>query len=69
MEGRERYPVNVRHAREFRENLPALERVLVKTPMGAYVPLGQLAEISLTTRAMIRDQDAQLAGYVRAWVR
>lgn len=65
VEGRERYPVNVRYAREFRENLPALERVLVKTPMGAYVPLGQLAEITLTTGpAMIRDEDAQLAGYV-----
>src|SRR4030095_6338343 len=34
VEGRERYPVNVRYAREFRESLPALERVLVKTPMG-----------------------------------
>ena len=65
VEGRERYPVNVRYAREFRENLPALERVLVKTPMGASVPLGQLAGISTTTGpAMIRDEDGQLAGYV-----
>jgi Cu(I)/Ag(I) efflux system membrane protein CusA/SilA len=65
VEGRERYPVNVRYAREFRENIPALERVLVKTPMGASVPLAQLAEISLTTGpAMVRDEDAQLAGYV-----
>jgi copper/silver efflux system protein len=65
IEGRERYPVNVRYARDFRENLPALERVLVKTPMGAHVPLGQLAEIVLTPGpAMIRDEDAQLAGYV-----
>ncbi len=65
VEGRERYPVNVRYAREFRESLPALERVLIKTPMGAYVPLGQLAEITLTTGpAMVRDEDGQLAGYV-----
>jgi Cu(I)/Ag(I) efflux system membrane protein CusA/SilA len=65
VEGRQRYPVNVRYAREFRENLPALERVLVRTPMGANVPLGQLAEVSLTTGpAMVRDEDAQLAGYV-----
>ena len=50
---------------EFRENLGALERVLVKTPMGAQVPLGQLADIALTTGpAMIRDENAQLAGYV-----
>ena len=65
VEGRERYPVNVRYAREFRESLPALERVLVKTPRGARVPLGQLAEIVLTPGpAMVRDEDAQLAGYV-----
>jgi len=65
VEGRERYPVNVRYAREFRESLPALERVLVQTPTGARVPLGQLAEIVLTPGpAMIRDEDAQLAGYV-----
>jgi Cu(I)/Ag(I) efflux system membrane protein CusA/SilA len=65
VEGRERYPVNVRYAREYRENLPALERVLVKTSAGANVPLGQLAHVTLTTGpAMVRDEDAQLAGYV-----
>jgi Cu(I)/Ag(I) efflux system membrane protein CusA/SilA len=65
IEGRERYPVNVRYARDFRDSVPALERVLVKTPMGANVPLGQLASIELTTGpAMVRDEDAQLAGYV-----
>jgi Cu(I)/Ag(I) efflux system membrane protein CusA/SilA len=65
IEGRERYPVNVRYAREFRDTLPALERVLVKTPMGAQIPLGQLAEVSMTTGpAMIRDENGQLAGYV-----
>ena len=65
IEGRERYPVNVRYQRDFRESLPDLERVLVKTPMGEQVPLGQLAEITLTPGpAMIRDENAQLAGYV-----
>ena len=65
VEGRERYPVNVRYARNFRESMPALERVLVKTPMGANIPLGQLANIELTTGpAMVRDEDGQLAGYV-----
>ncbi|MEQ1760655.1 MAG: CusA/CzcA family heavy metal efflux RND transporter, partial [Vicinamibacterales bacterium] len=64
-EGRERYPVNVRYARDFRESIPALERVLVKTPAGANIPLGQLATIELTTGpAMVRDEDGQLAGYV-----
>jgi Cu(I)/Ag(I) efflux system membrane protein CusA/SilA len=65
VEGRERYPVNVRYQRAFRDDLPALGRVLVKAPRGAQVPLGQLAEISLSTGpAMIRDEDGQLAGYV-----
>ena len=65
IEGRERYPVNVRYARKFREDLPAIERVLVRTPMGSHVPLGQLAEIRFTPGpAMIRDEDGQLAGYV-----
>ncbi len=65
IEGRERYPVNVRYDRDFREDIPGLERILVKTAMGSQVPLGQLAEITLTTGpAMIRDEDGQLAGYV-----
>ena len=65
IEGRERYPVNVRYNRDFREDIPGLERVLVRTPMGAQVPLGQLAAITLTPGpAMVRDEDGQLAGYV-----
>ena len=65
IEGRERYPVNVRYDRDFREDISGLERVLVKTPMGSHVPLGQLATITLTQGpAMIRDEDSQLAGYV-----
>ncbi|MEE8131206.1 MAG: CusA/CzcA family heavy metal efflux RND transporter, partial [Vicinamibacterales bacterium] len=65
IEGRERYPVNVRYARSFREDLPAIERVLVRTPMGSQIPLGQLADVRFTPGpAMIRDEDGQLAGYV-----
>lgn len=65
IEGRERYPVNVRYASDFRQSIPDLERIFIKTPAGAQIPLGQLAEISLTTGpAMIRDENAQLAGYV-----
>ncbi len=65
IEGRERYPVNVRYERNFRESVPNLERVLVKSPSGAQIPLGQLAKIALTTGpAMIRDENAHLAGYV-----
>jgi copper/silver efflux system protein len=65
IEGRERYPVNVRYATGFRDSLPDLERVLVKTPTGAHVPLAQLANVTLTPGpAMIRDEGGQLAGYV-----
>jgi Cu(I)/Ag(I) efflux system membrane protein CusA/SilA len=65
IEGRERYPVNVRYEQGFRDTLPDLERVLVKTSTGAQIPLAQLAEITLTPGpAMIRDENGQLAGYV-----
>jgi Cu(I)/Ag(I) efflux system membrane protein CusA/SilA len=65
IEGRERYPVNVRYERGLRDSLPALQRVLVKTPSGAQIPLGQLAQITLTPGpAMVRDENGQLAGYV-----
>jgi Cu(I)/Ag(I) efflux system membrane protein CusA/SilA len=65
IEGRERYPVNVRYEQGFRASLPDLQRVLVRTPAGAQIPLAQLAQITLTTGpAMIRDENGQLAGYV-----
>jgi len=65
VEGRERYPVSVRYAREFRDDPERLKRVLIPTINGAQIPLGQLAELRLATGpAMIRDEDGQLAGYV-----
>ena len=65
VEGRERYPVSVRYARELRDDPEKLKRVLIPTMNGAQVPLGQLAEIRLTSGpAMIRDEDGQLAGYI-----
>jgi Cu(I)/Ag(I) efflux system membrane protein CusA/SilA len=65
VEGRERYAVNVRYERDYRGDIAALERVLVPTPSGAQVPLGQLAHVVLTPGpAMIRDEGGQLAGYV-----
>src|SRR5579862_8482826 len=65
VEGRERYPVNVRYGREFRENVNGLRRVLVPTPSGAQVPMAQLADIRLLEGpSMIRDENGQLAGYV-----
>src|SRR5262249_9226633 len=65
VEGRERYPVNVRYGREFRQNVDRLRRVLVPTPSGAQVPMAQLADIRrLEGPSMIRDENGRLAGYV-----
>jgi Cu(I)/Ag(I) efflux system membrane protein CusA/SilA len=47
VEGLERYPVNLRYSRELRDNLTMLRRVLVPTPIGAQVPLSQLAELEI----------------------
>jgi len=65
VEGRERYPVNVRYLRDYRTDLDALSRVLVSTPSGAQVPIGQLADIGFKTGpGMIRDENGRLSGYV-----
>jgi len=47
VEGLERYPINVRYPRELRDNVGKLSEVLVPTPTGAQVPLGQLAELHI----------------------
>ncbi len=65
IEGRERYPINVRYSRDFRDNIPALERVLIPTPSGAQIPVSEVASITFSRGpALIRDEDAQLTGYV-----
>ena len=65
VEGRARYPVNVRYPRELRDDLDALARVLVVTPSGAQVPLGQIATLRLARGpSMIRNENGLLAGYV-----
>ena len=65
VEGRERYPINVRYDRDFRDNPDELRRVLIGTPAGAQVPLEQVAKVSFSRGpAMIRDEDGALTGYV-----
>ncbi len=65
VEGRERYPVNVRYAREFRDNLEALKRVIVPTAAGSHIPLADLADIKIVEGpAMVRNENGQLVGYV-----
>jgi Cu(I)/Ag(I) efflux system membrane protein CusA/SilA len=65
VEGRERYPISVRYAPDFRDDLDKLKRVLVATPLNGQVPLGELAKLSFSKGpTMIRDEDAALTGYV-----
>ena len=65
IEGRERYPINVRYSQDFRDSVDRMRSVLIATPSGAQVPLGQVARISFSHGpAMIRDEDGQLTGYV-----
>jgi Cu(I)/Ag(I) efflux system membrane protein CusA/SilA len=65
LNGRERVPISVRYARDFRDDLPALRQLPLTTPGGAQIPLGQVADISVTRGpAMIRDEDGALTGYL-----
>jgi copper/silver efflux system protein len=65
VEGRQRYPINVRYQRDFRSDLDGLRRVLVASLGGPQVPIGQVANISFSRGpAMIRDEDGLLTGYV-----
>ena len=65
VEGRERYPINVRYLRDFRDNVDELRRVLIATPSGAQIPIAQVASLSFSRGpSMIRDEDGQLTGYV-----
>ncbi|MBE3072535.1 MAG: efflux RND transporter permease subunit, partial [Acidobacteria bacterium] len=65
IEGRERYPVNLRYPRELRDDVDRLGRVLVATPGGAQIPIAQVADIRLVHGpAMLRDEGGFLAGYV-----
>lgn len=70
VEGRERYSVNVRYARELRDDREAIGRVLVATPMGAQVPLAQLADIRFAAGPpMIKSENGLLNSIVYVDVR
>jgi Cu(I)/Ag(I) efflux system membrane protein CusA/SilA len=65
IEGRERYPINVRYLRELRDDPEKLRRVFVATPTGVQVPIAQLATLRFVQGPpMIRDEDGMLTGYV-----
>jgi Cu(I)/Ag(I) efflux system membrane protein CusA/SilA len=66
VEGRERYGINVRYARDYREDLPTLKRVLLPLPNGqGQIPMSEIADVVLAQGpSMIRDENGLLAGYV-----
>jgi len=65
VEGRERYGINVRYARDYREDLSALRRVLLPLPQGGQIPMEEIAEVGLVQGpSMIRNENGLLAGYV-----
>ena len=66
VEGRERYGVNVRYARDYREDLDALKRVLLPLPGGqGQIPMSEIADVRMVEGpSMIRDENGLLSGYV-----
>ena len=65
IEGRERYPISVRYSQDFRDSVEQMRTVLIATPSGMQIPLGQVAQVSFSKGpAMIRDEDGELTGYV-----
>jgi Cu(I)/Ag(I) efflux system membrane protein CusA/SilA len=65
VEGRERFPMRVRYARELRDNPDDLKQILIPAMNGVQVPLGEIADINYTKGAqMIRSENTFLVGYV-----
>ncbi len=65
VEGRERFPVRVRYLREYRDNPEDLKKILIPSPSGVQVPLGELADITYTRGPqLIKSENTFLVGYV-----
>ena len=65
VEGRERYPVRLRYARELRDNPEDLKKILIPTPSGVQIPLGELVNINYTRGPqMIKSENTFLVSYV-----
>ncbi len=65
VEGRERFPVRMRYAREFRDNPEDLKKLLVPTPSGAQIPLGELITMNYVRGPqLIKSENTFLVGYV-----
>jgi Cu(I)/Ag(I) efflux system membrane protein CusA/SilA len=65
IEGRQRFPINVRYSRDFRDDIAQLQRVVIATTTGAQIPISEVAKVYFSRGpAMIRDEDGLLTGYV-----
>lgn len=65
IEGRERYTINIRYGQDFRSNLDDLKRILVSSPSGPQIPMGQIADLEMVHGpAMIRNENGLITSYV-----
>ena len=70
VEGLARYPVNVRYSRELRDNLEALQRVLIATPTGAQIPITQVADIEISKGPPgIKSENARRTAWIYVDIR
>jgi Cu(I)/Ag(I) efflux system membrane protein CusA/SilA len=70
VEGLERYPVNLRYFQDYRENLPALRRILIPTMSGAQIPMEQVADIKVHQGPdMIRSENARRSAWLYVDIR
>src|SRR5205823_8256785 len=65
VEGQERYPVNIRYARDLRDDAQSIRQVLVPTSTGAHIPLGQLADVKINPGPpMIKSENSRRSATV-----
>ncbi|NNE47372.1 MAG: efflux RND transporter permease subunit, partial [Rhodothermales bacterium] len=70
VEGLERYPVNLRYSRELRDNLSALQRVLIPTPTGAQIPLSYVADFSIVKGPpVVKSENARTTSWLYVDIR
>ena len=70
VEGRQRFPVNVRYPRDSRDSLEKLRSLSIVTERGAFITLGQIAEVSIEDGPpMLKSENARLSGWIYVDIR
>ena len=70
VEGLERYPINLRYSRELRDNLPALQRVLIPTPAGPQIPLSYVADFNMVKGPpVVKSENARKTAWIYVDIR